>query len=130
MITEALQPPQQTFNELKRQKQQLPITMSSTWWRKNKCPLSKILSHQHHLCLTSSSHQCFSLHSLLHLLKKMILMTLLPFHQKVNIANHTVTMSTPSSHFISSLLLLCCHQIIIISDNCSNKQIGEFGEYP
>jgi hypothetical protein len=52
--------------------------------KKKKCPPSKILSHQHHLCLTSSSHHRFHLLSLLHLPKKMILITLLPFRQKIN----------------------------------------------
>jgi len=84
MITEALQPIQQMFNELKRPKQQLPIMMFFHKVEEKKCPLSKTLSHQHHLHLTSSSHHCFRLLSILHLLKKMILMTLLPFHQKVN----------------------------------------------
>ena len=52
MITEALQPLQQMFNELKRQKQQLPIMMFLHKAEKKKCPLSKTLSHQHHMHLT------------------------------------------------------------------------------
>jgi len=55
MVTEALQFFHQMFNKLKRLMQQLLITMSSTRWKK-KCPLSKTLSHQHHLRLKSSNH--------------------------------------------------------------------------
>ena len=56
---------------------------SSIRSRKKKCPLSKALSHQHHLRLTSTSHHRFRLLSL-HLSKMMILMTLLPIRQKLN----------------------------------------------
>ena len=71
MMTEALQPLQQMFNELKRQKQKLPIKMFLHKVEKKKSPLSKSLSHQYHLRLTSSSHHPFRLFSLLHLPKKM-----------------------------------------------------------
>ena len=84
MTTEALQPLQQMFNELKRQKQQLPITMFFHKVEKKKCLLSKTLGHQHHLRQTSFSHHRFHLLRLLHLPKKMIWMTLPPFRQKVN----------------------------------------------
>ena len=83
MTTEDLHPPQQMFNELTGQKQQLPNTMFFHKVEKKKCPLSKALSHQHHLRLTSTSHHRFRLLSL-HLSKMMILMTLLPIRQKLN----------------------------------------------
>jgi hypothetical protein len=51
---------------------------------KKKCSLSKTLSHQHHLRLTSSRNYSFRLISLLHFPKHMVLMTLLPFRQKAN----------------------------------------------
>lgn len=76
IVTEALQSLQEMFYVLKRQKQQLPIMILFQKVEKN-CPLSKTLSHQHHLRLTSSCNNCFRLISLLHLPKKMVLMTLL-----------------------------------------------------
>jgi hypothetical protein len=72
------------FNELKRQKQHLPITIFFHRMEKKKGPLKTTLSHQHQVRLTSSSHHRFRLLSLLHLPKKMIFLTLLPFRQKVN----------------------------------------------
>jgi len=83
MVTEALHSLQEMFNVLKRQKLQLPITMLFHKVEKN-CPLSKTVSHQHHLRLTSSCNHRFRLISLLHLPKKMVLMTLLPFRQTVS----------------------------------------------
>ena len=84
MITEALQPLQQMFNGFKRLQQKLPNTMFfHKLEKKKKCSLSKNLSHQNHLCLTSSSHNRFRLLSLLHL-PKMILITVVPFRLKVN----------------------------------------------
>ena len=84
MVTEAFKPPQQMFNELKREKHQLPIKMLFHKVEKKKtCPLSKTLSHQHHVRLRSASHHRFRLLSFLHL-PKMILMTPLLFRQKVN----------------------------------------------
>jgi len=62
MIKEALRHIQYMFNELKRQEQQLPITMFfHKIERKKRCPLSKNLSHHHHyhLRLTSSSHHYY-----------------------------------------------------------------------
>jgi len=82
MITEALKSLQEMFNELKRQKPQLPIMMFFHKVEKKKCPLSKTLSQQYHLSLTSSTHHCSRLLTLLQL-PKMILMTVLPFHQKI-----------------------------------------------
>ena len=81
MITEALQTPQQMFNQLKSNNS--PSRCSSTRWRK-KWPLAKTLSHQNHLRLTSSRHHRFLLLSLLRLPKKKTKMTLLSFRQKVN----------------------------------------------
>ena len=78
MITDASQPLQKMFNELKRQKQQLPIIMFFHKVENKKCPLSKTLSH---LLLTSSSHHIFCLLSLLHFAMMMILITLLLFRQ-------------------------------------------------
>jgi hypothetical protein len=100
MVTEDLQSLQEMFNELKRQKQQLPITMLFHKVEKN-CPLSKTVSHQHHLRLTSSCNHRFRLTSLLHLPKKMVLMTLLPFRQTVSSQGQR-HVPTPSPRFISS----------------------------
>ena len=72
------------FNEFKRQKQHLPIRLLFHKVKKKKCSLSKTLSHQNHLQLMLFSHHRFHLLSFFHLPKMMILMTLLPFHQKFN----------------------------------------------
>jgi hypothetical protein len=51
-------------------------------------------SHQQHLQLTSSSHYRFRLLDLLHILKIIILMTLLPLHQMVNSQSHRLNAYT------------------------------------
>ena len=83
-LTEALQPLRQIFNELKRQKQQLSITMFIHKVKKKNVHYRRPSAIKDHLRLTSSSRHCFRLLSLLHLLQKIILMTLLPFRQKIN----------------------------------------------
>jgi hypothetical protein len=82
MITEALQPLHQKFNDSKRQKQYLPIMIFFLKVEK-KLSIIEDPSHQH-LQLTSSSHYHFRLLDHPHFLKKMILMTLLPLGQKFN----------------------------------------------
>ena len=132
MITAAVQPLQLMFNELKRQKQQLPITMF--FHKVKKIKASTIIDPQPS---TSSSHLRFRLLSLLHLLKKTILMNLLPLHQKVNgqAQRHNAYTNTPLHPLIIGIVLSSYHHtttivVVIISDHCSNKKIGEVGEYP
>jgi hypothetical protein len=56
IITETLEPLQQMFDELKRKKQQLQITMFFKRLKNKLCPLSTIPNHQHRLLLTLSNH--------------------------------------------------------------------------
>ena len=84
MITEALQPLHQTLNELKRQKQQLPITMFFHKVEKRKVATNEDPQPSTSSALTSSTHLRFHLLSLLQfpmMMMMMILMTLLLFHQ-------------------------------------------------
>ena len=112
MITEALQALRQMFSELRMQKQQFPHHDVLPEGREEKCPLLKTLSHQHHLRLTSSNHHRFRLLSLLRLPKKMILMTLLLFLQKVSsqTQRHNAYTITPLHLLVVGIVLSTYHR--------------------
>ena len=99
MITEPLRPLQEMFNELKRQKQQLPTTM---FCHKVKKKVSTVVDPQASSPVPDIILQSFfSSDQPSPPSGKVILMTLLPFLQKVS-TKHSVRMPTPSPHFISS----------------------------
>jgi hypothetical protein len=102
---------------LKRQIQQLSLTIKDHLFPmffyklEKKCSTLKTLSHKHHLLLTSSSHHRFRLLSLLHLPKKMILMTLLPFRQvNSQLQRHNAYTITPLCPFFVASVLSSHHR--------------------
>ena len=124
---------QQMFNELKRCKQQLSITMFFHKVEKNSVHYRgpsaiNIICSWRHLAIIVFVCSVFSTFRRW--------WSWWPFTRFVrrSIANHSVTMPTPSPYFISSLSL-CYHHITvifiitIISDHRSKKN-GEVGEYP
>ena len=108
LITEVSQPLQKIFNELKRQKRQLPLTMFFHKVEKKKGHYWRLLAIN---IICAWRHRCHLL-CLLHLPKMMILMTLLPFRQKVNIQaqRHNAYTINPLHLLIVGIMLSSYHR--------------------